>query len=709
MTQAPLELVDPGSAFLASGDPERFLEDNLPSTDEPQEREDTSHVRAVVLIAGAFIAWRLYALAAGRREIPAPPMDAESALHLLWRKHAPIWLRVAQPVISEIMVANGLTGQEMEAVAADYAARLGKAIHESSTTAVVAGYQEQLRRGVNPTLSWLRAFEGYGLDERRLRSWVAQQAVQEGPVSDLVRPSSQRALEKAMLARADVLGQTEAWHARQVAKSVAWMVAEREGKMPVGTRKRWLTAEDERVCKVCGPLHLQEVWLSQQFVLPSGERLWAPGVHPNCRCELALVYPSYTFEKAAPGDPYDRDAQGQFARQESRQRKVVRPYAEPAVADPTLLAMLERIKAGVQDEPSLLDQESLFEEPSLLNTDGPSLLDGPSLFSGGPSLLDGDSLLDGGPSLKVKTTGRKRRLIILVNGQPREVDADQISDDDDHMIFLPADKFFAQQNLYRPRVPGEPAEGVPDLKVGDTLDFDEFAVEAALEHHGATPMPVEAFIMRPGDHPNTVIRRLDDFYHFADDLSREDERLLQNVWDMENNVLENATYEADDIIDHLPDYDLHEVFRNAGQRNLVKTYSDTELREMLKGAVKYQYGTGEGLEDTNLAMALQEAWFQHIVEEDEDIRATRLAVDETLGAGFLRMPQIFTFEDNHVDGYVVDDSRPLIMGKYVVSNIKIHRIDNSVERENPRVLAWKEVVLSRVHPTTDDLSGYDRG
>lgn len=280
MSQPALELVDPGSAFLASGDPARFLEDNLPST-EPTAGEDQNHVKAAVLIAGAFVVWRLWVTRRAREEIPGPPVDAEGALGRLWAKHKPIWLRIAEPTIEAVMADAGLTGEELRAVAADYAAGLGSYIHTQAADAVVAGFREQLRRGVNPTLSWLRAIEGYGLDERRLRSWVAQQAVAGGPISDLIAPGALRALDRAMLARADVLGQNEAWHARHVAKSVAWLYAERRGELPTGTRKRWLTADDERVCKICGPLHLQEVWLDQQFVLPTGQRLWAPGVHPN--------------------------------------------------------------------------------------------------------------------------------------------------------------------------------------------------------------------------------------------------------------------------------------------------------------------------------------------------------------------------------------------------------------------------------------------
>lgn len=48
----------------------------------------------------------------------------------------------------------------------------------------------------------------------------------------------------------------------------------------------WYTAADDRVCKICGPLHKKnrDVW---ELQFPGG-----PPAHPNCRC-----YISYEFER----------------------------------------------------------------------------------------------------------------------------------------------------------------------------------------------------------------------------------------------------------------------------------------------------------------------------------------------------------------------------------------------------------------------------
>lgn len=723
MTQPLLE--DPGSAFLASGDPEAFLRDNLPFTEPPTEdtpAEDHDFLKGVVLVAGAFMAWRLYALAQARREVPSPPMDPEGALAGLWRRHAPIWLRVAQPSIEAVMRSQGLSGQELQAVAVDYATRLGSMVHETSAAAVVAGYKEQLRRGINPTLSWMRAMEGYGLDERRLRSWVAQQAVQEGPISDLITPGARRALERAILARADVLGQTEAWHSREVAKSIVWMAEAQEGLLPVGTRKRWITADDELVCKICGPLHLQEAWLDQQFVLPNGQRLWAPGVHPNCRCELALVYPKLVFEKALGDDPFDRDQEGRFARQESRVRRVARPVPvkERAAPEVDVAEMLARAK----DEAEVIDPFAETADPFAQELVGDPFAAGDPFapttdpFGSDPFAQDPWAQDHFAP----RTTGRKRRIYILVNGELKEVEADELAAerDEEYQVFLPVDAFYAQQEAYRPYEPGQPSIDVPDHKVGDEIDFDEFSTQAAYEKHRVDrpiPMPVEGFYHLPEDHPNTIIRRLDDFYHYAGDLSKEEESMLERVQDVRDMAVENANYNRTEIVDSMDAGEIAFLYRNAGlhaharQTMMHPEYARDDLKRMLLDG-----DVPEGISEEQRE-AIEEAFFWHLMENDADVEAAEAAFAMS-NPDFRRVPQIFTFLDNHFDGYSVNQDttagrpQPYILGRYKVVGIRMHPVEPGVlggmERENPRIRAWKEVILARDY-ADGERRGYDIG
>lgn len=63
---------------------------------------------------------------------------------------------------------------------------------------------------------------------------------------------------------------------------------------PYVTGKRWQTARDERVCRICGPLHDQVVEIDAPYagLQYSGDTITGffdidmPPAHPNCRCWL---------------------------------------------------------------------------------------------------------------------------------------------------------------------------------------------------------------------------------------------------------------------------------------------------------------------------------------------------------------------------------------------------------------------------------------
>lgn len=67
---------------------------------------------------------------------------------------------------------------------------------------------------------------------------------------------------------------TQAINAGELAAATAWRVSF-SPKVAY-----WITADDDRVCSICGPLHerRQDVWLAVQPV--------GPPAHPRCRCYL---------------------------------------------------------------------------------------------------------------------------------------------------------------------------------------------------------------------------------------------------------------------------------------------------------------------------------------------------------------------------------------------------------------------------------------
>ena len=97
--------------------------------------------------------------------------------------------------------------------------------------------------------------------------------------------------------RAETIARTEIQYAANAGQVETWQEATRQGLLSKGTKKVWLTANDERLCPVCENLgNAEPVGLNEQFVYDDGtkaetvfgEPLHAPPQHPNC-------FPAGTF------------------------------------------------------------------------------------------------------------------------------------------------------------------------------------------------------------------------------------------------------------------------------------------------------------------------------------------------------------------------------------------------------------------------------
>ena len=117
----------------------------------------------------------------------------------------------------------------------------------------------------------------------RLESEVAQIKRQFAPIEDIARQLADH-LDTALAEhRAQRIAVTEITRATSFAEDEVRQRVER--RAPVRLQFIWYTQDDERVCPVCGPLHMKgEIAWALRF--PSG-----PPAHPNCRCykEQSLV------------------------------------------------------------------------------------------------------------------------------------------------------------------------------------------------------------------------------------------------------------------------------------------------------------------------------------------------------------------------------------------------------------------------------------
>ena len=177
-----------------------------------------------------------------------------------------------------------------------HAQKVGEYFHESSRAALSDGFNTMVNRRIPAKAAADTVLDAYGLTPRQMRAYTAATRFST-PVSDVLpRPIKAKArayIDKAFTGRIRKLSQQEEHNIDEQAKQFAWMWLQQKGKLSENAMKLWITAKDERVCKICGPLHNKRVRVGNQFRTAYGD-FWTPGLHPNCRCVVRLLEMRFT-------------------------------------------------------------------------------------------------------------------------------------------------------------------------------------------------------------------------------------------------------------------------------------------------------------------------------------------------------------------------------------------------------------------------------
>lgn len=291
----PDQLVDPLAAFYAQ-DPSVLSEAAPPPppvaiAQRPHDRI-AWEIAAAVLVAGTIVRHRLQTM---RPEVGQTKEQVQSA----WSFFAPTWLRLTVPAIRQAYAlgrVDGLTDDELEALASDYARGIGEYFNESSAAALEEGFNAQLAQRWDAGLAWHRAAAAYGVDRRDMKTYLKAAITDKGV--DPIPAIARTVVDRAFLARAERLGTEEAYSATQAGQAVSWMYLEKQGRIPLGSTREWEMGENEEHCATCAELALQVVALDQPFVLKSGAKIWAPRAHPGCHCRVRLRPPKVEISKA---------------------------------------------------------------------------------------------------------------------------------------------------------------------------------------------------------------------------------------------------------------------------------------------------------------------------------------------------------------------------------------------------------------------------
>lgn len=286
----------------------------------PPPVDENDYLLAASGIAAAFLAFR-YLISLGLNEENIHRREqVESALAKVQEAAMPQWIQYADPAVG---IAARVVNEKIESNFTEaYSEYLGGYITETSSAALLEGLTAAINAGIERIRAWEIAAGAYGLDSNQMRQYITAVIKEEAAAKDAgynprtkVKPSD-ILLDKLIMSRAEKIGSNEAYAIAQLSTITSYQASEYRGELQDGLR-RWNTAQDEKVCSICGPLDGVEVSMFEPFVV-AGKQVWAPGVHPNCRCVVSILYPSMVITKAMPGDPYDRDRKGRFSNMERR-------------------------------------------------------------------------------------------------------------------------------------------------------------------------------------------------------------------------------------------------------------------------------------------------------------------------------------------------------------------------------------------------------
>ena len=148
-------------------------------------------------------------------------------------------------------------------------------------------YRETARRiknsvGLHPR--WAEAVDTF---EKKEFARLVRGGMKEETARTRSRERADRYSESLKSKRATMIARTEIALAQNEGRFEGWRQASEEGFVDTQSQKMWITAPDERVCDICGPLDGETVQWEDNFSNGSP----SPIVHPNCRCAMVILPP----------------------------------------------------------------------------------------------------------------------------------------------------------------------------------------------------------------------------------------------------------------------------------------------------------------------------------------------------------------------------------------------------------------------------------
>ena len=199
---------------------------------------------------------------------------------LAWSVFMPTYRKISAPVMADAYVrayraanAGDVPMSVIYDLAEKHAEKTGDYFHASSREALADGFNTLVNRRLPARAAADRVLDAYGLTPRQMRGYVNNKGLMvpvDSPVPFDVRARARNYVDRSFTTRVRKLSEQEEHNIDEQAKQFAWMWLQDKGRLTERAQKIWITARDERVCPVCGPLHGQKVLVGEQFKTPRG-------------------------------------------------------------------------------------------------------------------------------------------------------------------------------------------------------------------------------------------------------------------------------------------------------------------------------------------------------------------------------------------------------------------------------------------------------
>lgn len=208
-------------------------------------------------------------------------MDPRS--HTFWDEELVTMFNELSPVVQEAYLAGAATGLEVLPPSLSVLANFDA--FNTAALEFLNEYSDEVFSGINETTrrAVVQEIEQFVTSGENLQNFIPRftQAMEGVTYSD----ARIKSIAVTEVTRIFAEGNLASW------QSIGFI-----------SGKRWMTVHDERVCQICGPLHMQVVDIEGSFSIPEdqltpelqrlilqrGDELFykAPPAHVNCRCWL---------------------------------------------------------------------------------------------------------------------------------------------------------------------------------------------------------------------------------------------------------------------------------------------------------------------------------------------------------------------------------------------------------------------------------------